>query len=257
MEPKIIFFDIDGTLLNHATGVISPVTREALIQLHKNGYLLCIASGRGPASFPDLDGLPFDAFCSFNGSLCYNEKEIIHSNPIFPKDVAQIIQNAASIGRPVAVAAKNRIAANGVDKDLFDYFQLADMYLTASDDFDQVCQEDIYQIMIGHQDSERDAITQNTENIKLARSWPRAVDVIPGSSDKGAAIAKILAYYNLDASQALAFGDSFNDIEMLQTVGTGVAMGNAPESVKDIANDVCDTVTRDGIYHYCIQHGLF
>ena len=67
---------------------------------------------------------------------------------------------------------------------------------------------------------------------------------------------QILRHFQLDPSQAMAFGDSYNDVEMLQAVGTGVAMGNAPDTVKNIANDVCDSVTKDGIYHYCAQHGL-
>jgi hydroxymethylpyrimidine pyrophosphatase-like HAD family hydrolase len=43
---------------------------------------------------------------------------------------------------------------------------------------------------------------------------------------------------------------------MLQTVGTGVAMGNAPEKIKAIADEVCGHVSEDGIYHYCVNHGL-
>jgi hydroxymethylpyrimidine pyrophosphatase-like HAD family hydrolase len=66
----------------------------------------------------------------------------------------------------------------------------------------------------------------------------------------------MLAYFHLDAYQALAFGDSYNDMEMLQTVGTGVAMGNAPEEIKAIADEVCGHVSEDGIYHYCVNHGL-
>ena len=54
----------------------------------------------------------------------------------------------------------------------------------------------------------------------------------------------------------MAFGDSYNDIEMLQAVGTGVAMGNAPAQLKEIADDVCGRVSEDGIYRYCIEHGL-
>ena len=54
----------------------------------------------------------------------------------------------------------------------------------------------------------------------------------------------------------MAFGDGYNDQEMLQVVGTGVAMGNAPEPLKEIADDVCGPVSEDGIYHYCIRHGL-
>lgn len=253
---KILFFDIDGTLLDHATGAISPNTRKTLQQLHRKGFLLCIATGRGSASLPDLEGLHFDAFCTYNGSLCYTQEKILLSNPISPGDVAQVIRNAAAIGRPVSLAGRSGFAANGVDKDLSDYFRLADLELTADPDFDRAAEEDIYQILVGFREEDRMPLLENTAAVRLAISWERAADVVPVSSSKGAAIQKILEYFHLDASQAMAFGDSFNDIEMLQTVGTGIAMGNAPELLKSIATDVCCSVSQDGIYHYCLNHGL-
>lgn len=170
--------------------------------------------------------------------------------------VHQVLKNAVLIGRPVSVAVRNRLAANGIDSDLSDYYRLAGLTLTVADDFSQVCKEDVYQIMLGCRESDHSAILHGTEGAKLAISWDRAADVIPASSGKGIGIKKILAYFHLEASQALAFGDSYNDTEMLQTVGTGVAMGNAPEKIKAIADEVCGHVSEDGIYHYCVNHGL-
>ena len=67
---------------------------------------------------------------------------------------------------------------------------------------------------------------------------------------------KILEYFHLNKENAIAFGDGTNDIEMLATVGTGIAMGNATEDVKEMADDICGDVAEDGIYHYCKAHGL-
>ena len=257
MNPiKIIFFDIDGTLVDSAIGRIPAKTYEALNRLREKGILLCIATGRSPAVLPDFRGFRFDAYCTFNGSLCYTESKTIHSNPLSSKDVAKVLGNAASIGRPVSVATRNRMAANGIDKDLTDYYLLADLTLTIADDFDKVCQGEVYQMMLGCRPSDHDAILRGVTDAKIAVSWDRAADVIPVSSGKGGSIGKILAYFNLDASQALAFGDSYNDIEMLQSVGTGVAMGNAAARLKEIADDVCGNVSEDGIYHYCVEKGL-
>ena len=69
-------------------------------------------------------------------------------------------------------------------------------------------------------------------------------------------MAKILEYYNLDRSEAVAFGDGNNDIQMLQAVEYGIAMGNAADSVKEKAADICGDVADDGIYHYCKEHEL-
>ena len=66
----------------------------------------------------------------------------------------------------------------------------------------------------------------------------------------------MLAYYHLTKEQAIAFGDGTNDIEMLQAVGIGVAMGNATDDVKAAADDLCGNVADDGIYYYCKDHHI-
>ena len=257
MKPvKIIFFDIDGTLLDHATGKISEKTHAALRQLHEKGILLCIATGRAPTLFPDFGDAKFDAFCAYNGSLCFTEAGVIHSNPIPQKSVDKVLENAAAIGRPVSVATADRLAANGWDVDLADYYGLSKLQLTVAEDFDTVRRGDIYQIMLGCREADHEAILRDAEDVKITVSWDRAVDVIPASSGKGASINKVLEYFHLQPSQAMAFGDSYNDLEMLQTVGLGVAMGNAPDALKTVADDVCDSVSEDGIYHYCVRLGL-
>lgn len=253
---KIIFFDIDGTLVDHATGMIPATTRAALERLRERGILCCIATGRAPAALPDLGDLRFDAFCVFNGSLCYTQTETIHSQPLAPEDVAKVLENAAGIGRPVSVATRERLAANGIDEDLADYYRLANLTLTVAEDFDQICQGDVYQVMLGCRPADHGAIIRGAPGVQLAVSWDRAADVIPASGGKGRAIAKILRYFGLEPAQAMAFGDSYNDVQMLQAVGTGIAMGNAPAQVRQIADGVCGSVSEDGIWRYCIEHGL-
>lgn len=253
---RIIFFDIDGTLVDSATGCIPGKTHEALRRLRENGVLLCIATGRSPYVIPKFENFRFDAYCTFNGSLCYTENETIHSNPLSPADVERVLENAAAIGRPVSVATRDRMVANGIDEDLNDYYLLADQVLTVAEDFDSVRQGDVYQIMLGCRPADHASIIRGAAGVKIAVSWERAADVIPISSGKGISIAKILKHFHLDASQAMAFGDSYNDIEMLQAVGIGVAMGNAAERLKEIADDICGPVSEDGIYRYCVDHGL-
>ena len=120
----------------------------------------------------------------------------------------------------------------------------------------EALREDVYQIMAGCREAGHAAILQGTKNAKLAVSWERAADAIPLTGGKGTAIGHILNYFHLDPSEALAFGDSFNDMEMFQAVGTGVAMGNAADQLKAIADDTCGPVSGDGIYHYCLRRGL-
>lgn len=253
---KIIFFDIDGTLVDPASGEIPAGTCEALKRLRKKGVLLCIATGRPVASLPDFGELHFDAFCTFNGSLCYTDREIIYSNPLPRAAVETVLQNAAALGRPVSVALRDRLVANGWDADLAGYYHLAGLELTVAEDFAAACREDVYQIMLGCREADHPGIIRGAEGATITFSWDRAADVIPESSGKGVAIGKILDFFGIDPSHAMAFGDGYNDREMLQCAGTGVAMGNASDSLKALADDVCGHVSEEGIYHYCISRGL-
>lgn len=253
---KIIFFDIDGTLIDMETKKISEKTVETLQRLRANGIKLCIATGRSPVSLPDFHGVEFDAFLTFNGSFCYASNRTIFSNPICHTDVQRLIRNANSLGRPVCVATKNRLVANGSDTDLADYFYIAHQTVPVSPDFDAVCNEEIYQLMLGCRKNEYTTLLDGITGAKIAGWWDRAVDVIPASGGKGIGIQKVLDYYNLDKSEAIAFGDGNNDIEMLTAVGTGVAMKNASTELKAVSSEICGAVSQDGIYHYCVRNRL-
>ena len=56
-------------------------------------------------------------------------------------------------------------------------------------------------------------------------------------------------YYSINKQDIVAFGDNYNDKEMLESVGMGIAMGNAPDDIKNIANDVTSTNNQDGIFN--------
>lgn len=230
-QTKIVFFDIDGTLIDMQAKKITPKMLETLHRLQDRGIKICIATGRSPMVLPKIDGVAFDAYLTFNGSLCYDRKGVIFSNPIPHKDVVRFIQNAAALGRPVCVSTRDRLAANGTDTDLTDYFFIANEPVPVADDFDAVCAEDIYQLMLGCRPKDYPALLDGAPGAKIAAWWDRAVDVIPA-------------------------GGGNNDREMLQAVGTGVAMENGSPELKALADEICGPVYEDGIYHYCADKGL-
>ena len=114
-KPKIIFFDVDGTLVP-LKGAARPRTLEALRRLHQNCIRLCIATGRAPMEVPKFEGVSFDAFLTYNGSYCFTPEQDIFKNTIPTEEVATLIRNAAALGRPVALANTTRLAANGSDE---------------------------------------------------------------------------------------------------------------------------------------------
>lgn len=253
---KIVFFDIDGTLIDPATRRIPDSARQAVHQLQRNGILVGIATGRPPYNLPDFGDLHFDVFCTYNGALCYNEKDIIFNCPIAAEDAQKVRDNVTALGRPIAICTRDRIAASGYEQDLADYYTHAGLVLTVTEDFEEVYKNDIYMMIMGYREAELPAIIQGVDRVKFALSFERGADLVAAGGGKGNGIRKILEYYHLDPSQAMAFGDNHNDMEMLEAVGTGVAMGNGTQQLKDIADDVCGDVSQDGVYRYCLARGL-
>ena len=257
MKPiQIIFFDIDGTLVDPATGKISPATVQMLHQLEEKGIKRVIVTGRPIASLPDFGDLRFDAMATFNGCFCYCGNEVIFEAPIDPKEVRQVIDNVAAMGKPVSVAVRNRLVANGEGSDLAEYYRMAGLVLTKAEDFEETCEEKVYQIMMEYRSGDEEKILRDTENLKMAMAWTRACDVVSAAGGKGTAIEHILRYFGLQKEASMAFGDSHNDLEMMAAVGTGVAMGNGSAQIKAVADEICGPVSEDGIYHYCLEHGL-
>lgn len=255
-KPRIIFFDIDGTLIDMEKRRITSEMTETLQKLQKNGIRICIATGRAPIAVPEFSGVEFDAFVTFNGSCCYSREETIFSTPLDREDVQKIVRNAAEISRPVSVATKTRIASNGSDADLVQYYAFGNRKVEIAEDFEEQAAGEVYQMMMGCRVEDYPQILKGTKHAKIAAWWDRATDIIPTGSGKGIGIRKILEYYGIDRSEAMAFGDGNNDIEMFEAVGHGVAMGNASADLKAIAEAVCKSAAEDGIYHYCREKGL-
>ena len=253
---KIIFFDIDGTLLNFKAKTITPRIKQTLDGLRQKGIKLCISTGRSPMSLPAFAKEEFDAWLTFNGSYCYDREGEIFSNPVDVEDIKKVAENAAKLGRPIAVATKERMAANGWDQDLEDYYGFTEIPLEVAPDFEEVCKSGVYQVMVGCREAEHPELIRGTSHAKIVAWWDRAADVIPADGGKGLGISKVLAHYGLAKEEALAFGDGNNDIDMLLSVGTGVAMENGSHQLKAIATEVCPPVSEDGIYQYCLAKGL-
>lgn len=251
---KIVFFDIDGTLLYR--NVISTKTLETLQKLQENGIKICAATGRSPIGLPEFPGIEFDAYLTYNGSYCYTKDTTIFSNSLEKEDVKQILDNAEEMRKAVIVAIQSDILTNGFDDDLEKFMAVENLTMRVSPDFDEKVKGEVYQVMLACCPDEYDTIMDNVKNAKIATWWDKAIDIIPLNGGKGVGITSVLEYFGFDKTEALAFGDGGNDIEMLQAVGTGVAMGNALDHVKSIADDVCGDVVDDGVYHYCLSHGL-
>ena len=198
-KPKIIFFDIDGTLVPLKEG-IRPRTVEALQKLRQNGIKLCIATGRAPMEVPKFEGVTFDAFLTYNGSYCFTPERDVFKNLIPKADIALLRRNAEALGRPMALATKDRLAANGSDPDLAEYFAIGGVELVIADDFDAMAQGEIFQVLMSGREAEYPAILKDVENAKID-----AIDHVTQRALQGAAIVAQIEGQLTEAVPAAAF----------------------------------------------------
>ena len=85
------------------------------------------------------------------------------------------------------------------------------------------------------------------EGIEITSSWGNNLEIMSEGSTKGKAIEFLANLLNINREEIIAFGDNYNDVSMIEFVGTGVAMGNAEEDVKNIANYVTDANSESGV----------
>ncbi len=193
---------------------------------------------------------------TFNGSYVRNAEEVIFKNPLKEEEKMRIIENLKGMNRAIAISDEKMIVTNGTDEILQQYFDFGNVEMIISEDFDELCRGDIYQIMCACRKEEYDRILDGTVETQITAWWEEAGDIIPITCGKGNAVKAVLEFYGLTREEAIAFGDGRNDVEMLEAVGTGVAMANAKEDVKAYADEICGSVEDDGVYHYCLEHQL-
>ncbi|RSX55793.1 hydrolase [Bifidobacterium dolichotidis] len=250
------FFDIDGTLTSFTTNSVPESTIEALHELQQRGICIFICTGRAPSFLSVvLDRIPitFDGIVGLNGQYCVVDNEIIRSKPLEPRDVRTIID---------WLNEHPEIVASFCEED-YVYFNHANEQMKAQwkslgktapkvffdDPMKRTLDHDTFQISPYISYEQECDIVSRCDNVRGVRWAPSFSDLITGDGGKHRGIETVMEHFGWTCEQAIAFGDSGNDIDMLQAAGIGVAMGNAAADVQQEADIVTDDVDHDGIMH--------
>lgn len=246
---KIVFFDIDGTLLDHEKSLPAS-TIKGIEELRKNGVYVGIATGRAPFMFEYLrDQLEIDTFVSFNGQYVVFEGEVIYKNPLKTSKLADIQKQADSNGHPLVFMNEQTMKANVSHHERIEKSLGSIKFPHPEEDRDFYIGHEIYQTLLFCIADEQSEYISDYPGFKFIRWHPFAADILPAGGSKAEGIKLVSDRLGFKMKDVYAFGDGLNDLEMLKTVGTGVAMGNAETEVKNVADVVTKDVSEDGIWH--------
>jgi Cof subfamily protein (haloacid dehalogenase superfamily) len=246
---KIVFFDIDGTLLDHEKN-LPATTKEAIVRLKQNGVFVAIATGRAPFMFESLrEELEIDSFVSFNGQYVVFENEPIYQNPLNTLKIEELYLKAKEKAHPL-VFMNHQTMKSSVKHHEHIEISLGGLKFAHPDhDGEFYANRDLFQTLLFCEEGEEDFYREAYPEFTFIRWHPYSVDILPAGGSKAEGIKKMIDRLGFKPEDVYAFGDGLNDFEMLQAAGTGVAMGNAVPELKGHANLVTRNVDEDGIWH--------
>ncbi|MFC4403230.1 Cof-type HAD-IIB family hydrolase [Gracilibacillus xinjiangensis] len=256
----LIALDLDGTLLTDQK-VISPYTKRIVQDAMKEGHIVIIATGRPHRSsivyYHEL-GL-HTPMVNFNGALIHHPTDkkwdSIHS-PLPNRTAKKIIQTCYDFEvENIFAEIEDNIYLDRFDQEILDIFtepDHADLITIGS--LKNHLKDDPTSILIhpkaDNMEQLRKYLDDEHASVIEHRKWGvpwNVIEIVRKGINKSVGLNKIAHYFDIPQHNIIAFGDEDNDLEMIDFAGVGVAMGNAINELKEIANYGTNTNEEDGI----------
>lgn len=257
---KALFFDIDGTLVSFKSHRIPQSTVDALEQAKKNGVEVYISTGRPKQIINNLGQIEhlIDGYITANGARCFVEDTLVSQHAILPSDVKKIIEAADRDNYPAIVVSESRFAIHHYTDEVYEIFCKglgvdSSIFIT---DVDALGDEVILQVTPFCTVEQEALLMPTLENCTSGRWHPAFTDITARGADKGKGLHAMADYLGLNIEETMAFGDGGNDISIIKESGVGVAMGNAGEELKQVADFITTPIDEDGVKNALIKYGV-
>ncbi|MEI5889006.1 Cof-type HAD-IIB family hydrolase [Bacillus cereus] len=246
---KVVFFDVDGTLLSEIDRSMHESTKEAVRRLIDKGIHVVVTTGRPYSLCSQFKELGINTFISANGAHIKCEDEVIHKS-VLSSEIVHDISNFAELHGHSVSYFTEEFAMNGIASDNERVIQALNetLNLAKYPEKSRDLSEEVYCLCLYGDEIEAQKFLERYPMLTFERFHSYVINVLEDSKvSKLTAIQKVLDHLNICKSEAVAFGDGRNDIEMLQYVGLGIAMGNGGEELKTKADFVTKKSSEDGI----------
>lgn len=258
MKQHLIVLDLDGTLLTDEK-VISPKTEQALKTAKEDGHLVMIATGRPyRASEPYYRQLGLDLpIVNFNGAFVHHPADrswkTIHE-PISLPVVSDVIESLEGYRfHNIVAEVQDDVYINQHDEKLMNIFTMGNPQVTIGD-LRSYLKDNPTSLLIHPDAADADRIRDHLGEVHAEvvdhRRWGapwHVIEIIRHGLNKAVGISAVAEWVGIPQERIIAFGDEDNDFEMIEYAGTGVAMGNAIDELKTLADEVTGTNNEDGI----------
>ncbi len=257
---KAIFFDIDGTLWGQ-DDVIPESTKEAIRRLKEAGHLVIICTGRTAVYVQDeaLLSLDFDGFIYGCGTRIDYKGETVFDREFMQEEAGLAVKVFKEHGMTTLMEGNEYFYSTRAElsRDPYGrylYEALGPLFLEIDEHENDWHTSKLSVLLNGN---ELDPVKEKLDppfDFILHGSY--VMEIVPNGFSKSSGITHLCEILGIPLADTVAFGDSNNDIDMLKTVGIGVAMGNGKDEVKEIADYVTDSLQNDGILKACEHLGL-
>ncbi|WP_439287745.1 Cof-type HAD-IIB family hydrolase [Lonepinella sp. BR2904] len=251
MSYQAVFSDIDGTLLNSQHQITSR-TEQAIKAIVKKGIPFIPVSARPPyAITPYTEQLHTEqAIICYSGALILDKNlTALYSVLIEQNDLRLLNQILADYAD---LSINHYAGLNWFSNDLSNFWTLQESQITGLQaQIVPTDLTDVHKILVmgnaANIQQLEQKLKQNLPHLSIHRSKPEYLEIMNKAATKAKAIQFMEKLLNITTDQVIAFGDNFNDLDMLQYAGLSVAMGNAPDEIKQVAKQVTTSNNEDGI----------
>jgi 5-amino-6-(5-phospho-D-ribitylamino)uracil phosphatase len=260
-ERYLISLDLDGTLLKDDK-TISLKNKNILQKAKEKGHIVMIATGR-PFRSSEMyyNELELDTpIVNFNGAFIHNPKDHSWGTYHYPMDIKiakEIVEACRSFHFYNIIAeVMDQVYFHYHDEKLLDIFSLGNPKITTGDLRDFL-NDSPTSLLIHTDENELIKIRKHLSDVHAEviehRSWAapfHVIEIINAGLNKAVGVKKAADYFQIPQERIIAFGDEDNDLEVLEYAGRGIAMGNAVDQIKMIANDIALSNEEDGVGVY-------
>lgn len=255
MAYKLIASDMDGTLLN-SDSKISQATIDAIKNATDKGVIFTLSTGRpvqGVKKYIDILELDCPVI-TYNGAVVVHSRtgEIIFNQIMDKSNAVRVYEEARKRNTMFIIWSDNKLYASEISEKSRFYENIVNTKAELITDFDALLAQGITKFL-WYNDADvldgwmTELKNEGLENTTFTKSRAYFLEFFSNKTSKAVAMAKLGEYYGIDKSEMISIGDQTNDLPMIEYAGLGVAMENAVDSVKAVADYITDSNDNDGV----------